>query len=364
MAARQGRRVILFERHRRACGASIRNFGMIWPIGQRSGLDHQAALRSRALWLDASRDAGLWCDPCGSLHLAFADDEWEVLAEFAAVAHDAGYDVELLGPDAAAARSPAIRREGLRGAMASATELCVDPRQATRRLPLWLHEQFGVELQFGTTIARVEGPAVVAADGRVWRVDQTVVCSGCDFELLFPDRFAKAGVQRCKLQMLRTVPQPDGWRLQTMLAGGLTLRHYPTFLPCPSLAKLRRRIADETPELDRDGIHVMASQHADGAVTLGDSHEYDEAIEPFDRAEIDTLILRELRRLIDLPDWTIAERWHGVYARLPGRAWLCEQIEPGVAVVNATGGAGMTMAFGLAEQMWRDGGFHPTSQPT
>ncbi len=48
---------------------------------------------------------------------------------------------------------------------------------------------------------------------------------------------------------------------------------------------------------------------------LGDSHEHDEAIEPFDRQEIDDLILREVRKVFRVPDWAAAERWHGVYAK-------------------------------------------------
>ena len=355
MAARQGHRVLLFERHGRAEGASIRNFGMLWPIGQPPGTRYRLARRSRELWLEAIAQAGLWHDPCGSLHLAYAEDEAAVLQEFEVRGLELGYDCTWLAPDAARRRSPAVRSTGLLGGLWSPGEICIDPREATRCLPAWLHQQYGVACHFGTTITQVCLPEVVASDGRVWRVDRVVVCGGADFELLYPALLARAGLRRCKLQMLRTAVQPHGWRMGTMLAGGLTLRHYRNFEVCPSLPALRQRIARETPELDRLGIHVMASQHADGRVTLGDSHEYDQSIEPFDREEIDALILRELQRLIDLPDWQITERWHGIYAQYPNRICLVEQPEPGVTIVNAPGGAGMTMSFGIAEQLWQSG---------
>ncbi|MFO0263543.1 MAG: FAD-dependent oxidoreductase, partial [Planctomycetota bacterium] len=63
------------ERDQQAQGASIRNFGMIWPIGQPLGEPTALALRSRELWQEVSRSARFWLNPCGSLHLAHHADE-------------------------------------------------------------------------------------------------------------------------------------------------------------------------------------------------------------------------------------------------------------------------------------------------
>lgn len=351
-AVARGHRVRVFERSPRASGASIRNFGMVWPIGQPAGERHSIALVSRDRWLAAGREAGVWVNPCGSIHLAHRADEWEVLREFARSGPADGYDCRLLAPAEVAAATPAANPRGLLGGLWSPTELCVNPPAAVRRLPAWLHAAHGVGFDFSTTITAAEPGAVRAADGRAWRCDRAIVCGGADFETLFPEVFAAAGLRRCKLQMLATHPPAGGWRIGPHLAGGLTLRHYENFAVCPSLGPLRARIAAETPELDRHGIHVMASQDDAGRLILGDSHEYDEAIEPFDKEEIDGLILRELRRIVAFPDWTIAERWHGVYAKHPAAPVLAAEPLPEVHVRTATGGSGMTMAFGLAERDW------------
>jgi FAD dependent oxidoreductase TIGR03364 len=351
-AAERGHRVTVFERSAQARGASIRNFGMVWPIGQPAGERHKLALRSRDLWLALAQAAGIWVNPCGSIHVAHREDEWNVLKEFQSLAPGLGYECSLLSPGEVLARSPGANPNGLLGGLFSPTELCVNPTAAVRSLPAWLAAAWDVKFEFQTAITKVKTGSVRSADGRAWRFDRVIVCGGADFAMLYPALAANSGLQVCKLQMLKTQAQPAGWRLGPHLASGLTLRHYQNFAICPSLAALRRRVAEESPELDRFGIHVMASQNDAGCLVLGDSHEYEYDIEPFDKTLIDELILRELRSVITLPNWNIEERWHGVYLKHPTQPVFAAEPWPDVHVRTGTGGSGMTMAFGLAESDW------------
>ncbi|MEX0728698.1 MAG: TIGR03364 family FAD-dependent oxidoreductase, partial [Planctomycetaceae bacterium] len=272
--------------------------------------------------------------------------------EFHAQADSLGYETSLLTPSEVAAKSPAANPEGLRGGLWSPTEMCVDPREAVRTLPGWLNKNFGIEFRFGTTIRQIDGMELETADGQLWRADQIIVANGSDFETLFPELFAKSSMVRCKLQMLRTRPQPGDWRIGPHLAGGLTLRHSANFQVCPSLEQVKRRIADEQPLLDTYGIHVMASQNRLGEIVLGESHEYGESFPPVCNGEIDQLILNELASIITLKEWAIGERWFGIYAKHPEKAYFVHDPYPGVKIVTGLGGAGMTLAFGLADGLW------------
>lgn len=99
-AARRGKSVVVFERGPRAEGANVRNFGMVWPVGQpASPLLHQA-LHAAGRCRELGDRAGVWVDPCGSLHLAHAADEAAVLREF----EDRRSGVEYLDPAEAGRR--------------------------------------------------------------------------------------------------------------------------------------------------------------------------------------------------------------------------------------------------------------------
>jgi FAD dependent oxidoreductase TIGR03364 len=351
--ARRGLRVIVLERHPRAAGASVRNFGMLWPIGQPLGPMYDLARRSREVWLEVLRAAGLWHDRCGSLHLAYHDDEAQVLREFAAGAPQTDRPCELITAAQVTARFPAVRPDGLRAGLYSPIEVTVDPRQVVAELPGWLARTYGVEFAFGTAVLRYDRPRVVTTDGeRVAR--RLVICTGADFRELAPEAFAGSGLVPCKLQMMRSQAYGERFRVGTMLAAGLTLRHYASFADCPTLPALVRRLDDELPEYVKYGIHVMVSQNGCGELVIGDSHEYGDAAGPFDKPHVDELILAYLRRFVAIPDLTIAARWHGVYVKPPAAPYVLARPTPEILAVTGVGGAGMTLSFGLAEKLISD----------
>ena len=96
-ALRKRKKVVLFERETFAVGASVRNFGMVWPIGQAAGEGLELALASRRMWNDIATEAGIWINQNGSLHLAYHQDEWDVLQEFTEM-NSSHYDAKLLSP--------------------------------------------------------------------------------------------------------------------------------------------------------------------------------------------------------------------------------------------------------------------------
>jgi FAD dependent oxidoreductase TIGR03364 len=351
--ARRGLKVIVFERHTRAQGASVRNFGMIWPIGQPSGPMYRLARRSRSLWLEVLEASGLWHDRSGSLHLAYHEDEEKVLREFADDATREGRPCELWTAAQVMAGFPAIRETGLRMGLRSPEEIGVDPRQIIAELPDWLTRTFGVTFRFDTTVLHHDTPRVVTTNGD-WSIRRLVICTGADFRDLAPAAFAQAGLVPCKLQMMRSRPYGEHFRLGTLLAAGLTLRHYASFARCPTLPALMRRLDAELPEHVRFGIHVLVAQNADGELVIGDSHEYGAAIEPFDKTRIDELILEYLKAFLTVPDLTIAARWHGVYVKHRDKPFVVSNPTPETLAVTGVGGAGMTLSFGLAEQTLTD----------
>ncbi len=314
--AEQGFSVKVFERTQKAVGASIRNFGMIWPIGQPSGKLYERAIRSRNIWQEISDSTGIWSDAVGSLHVAYHADEWQVLQEL----HDAflkeGRSVELLNCKQVEERSNAVVQKNLLGGLYSTEELIVDPREAIAELPEYLKEKFSVEFYWNKCVSYITDQTVYIGNDEEYEADLIFVCSGADFETLYPEEFSKLPLTKCKLQMMRMIAQPNEWRIGPALCGGLSLIHYNSFKAAPSLSQLKKRYEDEMADYLEWGIHVMVSQNGKGELTIGDSHEYAMTHDPFDKEFINKMILDYLKEFAHFKNDTIIQTWNGIYPKL------------------------------------------------
>ncbi len=345
----KGYAVKVFERTHKAVGASIRNFGMVWPIGQPDKL-YDRALRSREIWKEMGDAGAFWYDAPGSLHLAYHPDEWQVLQEL--------YEqfrterpVALLTAAEVADKSGAAVQEGLLGGLYNADELIVDPREAIAGVPAYLHEKFGVKFFWGKCVSYISDNTIYIGNEEEYEGDVIFICSGADFETLYPEAFAGYPLTKCKLQMMRFAAQPDDWRIGPALCGGLSLIHYKSFTASTSLAALKKRYETEMSDYLDWGIHVMVSQNGRGELTVGDSHEYGPTHDPFDKDFINTMIVQYLNSFARFKDSRIIETWNGIYPKLTnGETDLFFSPEPAVYVLNGLSGAGMTLSFGLAEE--------------
>lgn len=342
-------RVTVIERTQKAVGASIRNFGMIWPIGQPDGELYERAMLSRSIWKDVCENAGIWYDEVGSLHTAYQHDEWQVLQEFKETTAN-NRNCRLLSAEHTIEYSSAIVKENLAGSLFSEDEIIVDPREAIEKIPVWLTEKFGVRFIWGKAVTDICYPDVYA--GReAYSAEEIYVCSGADFETLYPEIYSNTAITKCKLQMMRLSAQPNNWRMGPALCGGLSLIHYKSFAAAASLGELKVRFENEYPDYIKWGIHVMVAQNQIGELTVGDSHEYGLTHDPFDKEYINQLILDYLKTFARFPNETTIQTWNGIYPKLTnGQSHLILTPENGVTIINGLGGAGMTLSFGLCDQ--------------
>lgn len=346
----KGYLVTVIERSEKAVGASIRNFGMVWPIGQPDGKLYNRALRSREIWKEIADSIGLWYHEAGSLHVANEMDEWQVLQELHDHFSDNGRNTQLISPGQIGRQFSGVNTPSLMGGLYSDTELIVDPREAIAAIPTYLAEYLDISFLWQTQVNKVEAGQVFIGN-RIMQADLICICSGADFETLYPEAFAQMEITRCKLQMLRYVTGNTDWRIGTSVCGGLSLIHYQSFKAAPSLADLKKRYEAEMAEYLQWGIHVMVSQNSRGELTVGDSHEYGHTLDPFDRAHINQLITRYLERFMVTKDWQLVQSWNGIYPKMKnGETEVILNPDPGVYILNGLGGAGMTLSFGLAEE--------------
>ncbi|MFT4074381.1 MAG: TIGR03364 family FAD-dependent oxidoreductase [Asticcacaulis sp.] len=344
-AVKAGLRVALFERHARATGASIRNFGFVTVTGQQRGDFHALARRTRNLWLDAAEDAGIAIEHRGLYVSARYPESEAVLRAF--LYTEMGADCRLLKGDAVP-----FLANGQRVVLHSPLDIRVESRTAIPKLSQWLGTR--ADLHYGVTVTGIETGRLHTSMGEV-RAERIVVCPGDDLSGLFAGRIQAHAISRCQLQMLRLAD--PGFRLPGAVMSDLSLIRYLGYADLPEAVALKKRLEAEHAAQLANGVHLIVVQSADGSLVVGDSHHYGDAPEPFTSEAVDRLILDEYRAVLGAAP-QVTERWSGTYATAPDRLFLIDQPLPDVRLVIVTCGAGASTSFGIAERTFQSFGDH------
>ncbi len=320
----------------------MRNFGLLWVSGRRTGAELDAAQRSRHRWEEIGADIpGIGFRAAGSLTLARTDGERKVMEEFAHHPDAAGRSITYVDPDEVVVLNPAVQGD-VAGALHCVEDAIVEPRLALGAMRSYLTARGSYVFHPGRRVVRREERALVDATGTRWEADLVIVATGAAFDQLEGTERVTARLRRVRLQMMETLPFSGV--LTTSLADADTLRYYPAYdvVPLDGLGPQDAVAAAHH-------LQLLLVQRPDGGLTIGDTHAYDE---PFDFAleeEPSVELLARAEALLGTPLPAVARRWEGVYAQCTdGDVCAREEISPGVWLVTGPGGRGMTCSPAIA----------------
>lgn len=339
---RAGWEVVHLEASHQPLGASVRNFGLIWSSGRRSGEELAAALRSRQLWEElAAEIPGIGFRPCGSLTVATNEAERTVMEAYAGGPEAAMRQTQLLEPPAVRALNPALRGQ-IAGALWCPLDAVVEPSKVLGAVRAHLQAQGGYRFLAHRAVTALSAGSVRELSGDRHQGDVVVVAPGAWAGSLDP-LVEQGSLRRVRLQMLQTAPLAT--KCTTALGDADTLRYYPAYESSPL-----ELLGQPLDLARRYGLQLLCVQRPDGRLTVGDSHDSEE---PFDFSLTEDLyhhLLGRLATILGVNPPPVERRWDGVYSqRVDGGLCHRAEVSPGVWVVTALGGRGMTCAPAVAE---------------
>ena len=343
LALKQGLKVVLFERNDYVVNVAVRNFGLIWPIGERPGPRYSRGLRGISYWKALATEAEFWFNQNGSLHVAMSDQEWKALNEFYDMFVDRdGYELELLDKNRVEEYGYVLNHDLAKGGLFSKTEATVNPREAIRKLSVWLETSFDIELRYGHTILNLAYPSIVTNDEH-WEVGNIVICSELDFRKFYPELYSNLSSRDKYFQMLKVVSIDDGIKLGPSICNGLLPERLGSFQDCPSFAELVNRGPEQR--------CMLLTQNNHGELIVDDAH-FENFISTPTELQEDNPLLTQLHAYFKLQDCEITEKWLGIQRLTdPMEEHILMQPQDGVYIVNVGERNELTSCFGLAEEV-------------
>ncbi len=354
-AVNKGLKVALLEKDAKPQGATVRNFGQVVP----SGMDSKWQLYGREslnIYKHIQSKFDISVRQEGSIYIASNEEETQLLLELNAINLANSYTSKLLTKEECLEMYPGLRADYVKMGLFFPEEVMVEPRLMIGKLQAYL-EEVGVDVFMNKTVvecnALTNWVQVHTTDNTSLSAAKVIICNGSDFKTLYPSLFAESDLIVSKLQMMQTKHQPN-YKLPSSVLTGLSIRRYEAFSECPSYASIKAKENSEAFE-KKWGVHILFKQAADGSVIIGDSHEYAPAARMDHlgmdlNMDIDNFILKEAKKIFDLPTYQIQNRWYGLYSQCKEEDIYQHTIDRNIHIVTGIGGKGMTGSAGFAKE--------------
>jgi len=346
-ALKEGHEVLHLERDSVPQSASVRNFGLIWVSGRKSGDELDVAIRAREIWEEIHREnAELIFRGNGSLTLAKNEAELRVMEECLSKSDARLRKWDILGKKETQKINPALRGNFM-ASLWCPLDGAVEPDSVLTSLRKHLSKNPNYIWRNSVEVVDIKSSGdrvtAVAKSGEVFEADFLIHCPGADHSSLFKEQFDTAPIRKVYLQMMSTAPFDE--EITTSIADGDSMRYYPGY-DVPSLSKL----PPQHPIAEQNHMQLLLVQRADKTITIGDTHAYEEPF-PFKLEEPPYQYLHDIASELfgtKLP--AITHRWSGVYSQQT-EGGVCDRrrIATNIISVTGPGGRGNSLAPAIAE---------------
>ena len=322
---------------------------LIWPIGQPSHLLDRV-MHTRERFIKLAYTIGFPIHKTGSLHLAYQEDELNVLEEFMATTSRQAYQCKMLTPEETIEHSQVVRPIGLEGAMYSMTECSLNFAEARKEITAYLQKELSVQFIYGATIEHISD-SYIYGNLHQWKAERIIVCSEKSSKNLFPQLFQERRKEVIH-QTTLSIPQTSNFELGPNIAAGLAILNSPSFAHCVSLRALQQRVEKEYKSYFTAGLHSFFTQVKKGECLIICREQQAEGDSSLAPEESRTLILKHLKKSLQIPNWEISTVSEQVYTKLAmEQSEGIFQAAENVWVVGGLEVQETTFSFGLAKEI-------------
>ncbi len=355
-ALKLGLKVCLVEKDAFPKGATTQNFGQVVPSGMNVKWQ-KFGRESLQIYKEIQSLFDITVRQRGTVYLASNEEEEQLLVELRAINSNNDYCSKMLTPSECFNQYPGLQANYAKAGLYFPEEVTVEPRTMIHRLQRYLVDYMNLELivNFPVTYCESINGEVEVHNSKHHKLvaEKVIVCNGNDFKTLYPEIFEISDLEVSKLQMMQTKPQ-ENYSLKGSVLTGWSIRRYEAFAECPSYHAIKANEPKDSLQ-KKWGVHILFKQAFDGSVILGDSHQYADVHRIDDLGfdldmDIDDFMLREAKKIFQLPNYDIQHRWYGMYSQCKTKDIFNTTIDKNIHVVTGIGGKGMTGSAGYSKK--------------